>query len=116
MRPAWTLRLPMHSINKEEQNLTIDFAFTHGEDQAWIHDYLIVALALILELLARDFDYRIFLCADLTNHDLVLSRDDFVERELDLSDQIVTGISSKILEVVDVVYRNLENLFLLEFV
>ena len=116
MWSTWSIGLPMHSVNKEKQYLTIDFTFTQGEDQAWIHDYLIIAIALFLELFTSDFDHRIFLCAYLTSQDLVRGRDDLVEGELELSNQIVTGPSRKILEVVDVIDCNLENLFLFEFI
>jgi len=113
---TWTLRFLVHSVYEEEQHLATDFAISHWEDQTWIHDHLIVACILVLELLASDFDFRIFLHTDLTYQDLIRGRDDLMEGKLKLSNQIVTGPSCKVLEIVDVIHSHPEYLLLLEFV
>jgi len=113
---ARTFRFLVHSVYEEEQYLAANFAITYWEDQTWIHDHLIVASILVLELLASDLNFRIFLRTDLTNQDLIRGCDDLMEGELKLSNEIVISIGCKVIEIVDVIYSDLEYLLLLEFV
>jgi len=117
MSTARNIGLFMHTINKEEQNLTAGLAISHRIFDLRIKNHLIIIYVLILKLFAGDLDGCVFFRSrDGPDEDLVGGGDHLVESELNIPNMIMLIKSLQVIKVVYIVNGRFENLLLLEFI